>query len=108
MSAAASPTSKAAPTESPSTDRTTASGDGGETTVVGKVESGYISRTGARYMRHTLIRRSLNVAVVLLALLYGACQKSDTVAPDGSTINLAATPATILLNGGVQASPVNV
>jgi len=59
-------------------------------------------------MRHTLIRRSLNVAVVLLALLYGACQKSDTVAPDGSTINLAATPATILLNGGVQASPVNV
>ena len=59
-------------------------------------------------MRHTLIRRSLNVAVVLLALLYGACEKSDTVAPDGSTISISATPANILLNGGVQDSPVNI
>jgi hypothetical protein len=59
-------------------------------------------------MRHELTRKFFNVAVVFLALLYGACEKSDTVAPDGSTISISATPANILLNGGVQASPVDI
>jgi hypothetical protein len=57
-------------------------------------------------MRNTMIRRSLKAAAVSLALLYGACQKSEVVAPDGSTLSLSATPATILTAGGTQTDPV--
>jgi hypothetical protein len=53
-----------------------------------------------------MIRRSLKAAAVSLALLYGACQKSEVVAPDGSTLSLTATPATIITQGGTQTDPV--
>jgi hypothetical protein len=39
---------------------------------------------------------------VLLAVALLACQETDVIAPDGSTISLTANPATIVLAGGVQ------
>ena len=47
-------------------------------------------------------------AALPLALLLAACQSSDRVAPDGATIVLTASPASILLSGGVQDSPVTI
>jgi hypothetical protein len=43
-----------------------------------------------------------------LLLAAAACEDSDTVAPDGSTITLAATPATILVSNGIQATEVTI
>jgi hypothetical protein len=43
-----------------------------------------------------------------LLLAASACDESDTVAPDGSTISLSATPATILLSNGIQARDVTI
>ena len=48
------------------------------------------------------------VAVSLVAILVAACQKTDVVAPDGSTISLVSTPATIVLAGGRQAVPATI
>lgn len=59
-------------------------------------------------MRHKMIRRFFNAAAVTLALLYGACEKSEVVAPDGSTLTLTATPATIITQGGSQTEPVAI
>ena len=42
----------------------------------------------------------------LLVLAALACQSSETIAPDGSTLSLAATPAVIVTSGGVQANDV--
>jgi hypothetical protein len=47
-------------------------------------------------------------ATILLAVFVLACQSSDVIAPDGSTISLTANPATIILTGGVQSAPVTV
>ncbi len=47
-------------------------------------------------------------AAFLLATLTAGCQKSDVIAPDGSTISLVSTPATIVLAGGVQAEPATI
>src|SRR5262249_51457881 len=47
------------------------------------------------------------VAVLLAATIAG-CESSDVIAPDGSTISLAANPATILLVQNVQAAPVEI
>ena len=55
-----------------------------------------------------MIPRTIKAAAVSLALLYGACQKSEVVAPDGSTLSLTATPATILTQGGTQTDPVSI
>jgi len=44
----------------------------------------------------------------LLVLAVVACQSSETIAPDGSTISLAATPAVIVTSGGVQANDVSI
>jgi len=43
-----------------------------------------------------------------LLVLAVACDDSETVAPDGSTITLTANPAQIVLVGGIQAAPVSV
>jgi hypothetical protein len=54
-------------------------------------------------------RRNLRwTAVFLLTVAVAACQKTDVVAPDGSTISLVSTPATIVLAGGRQASPATI
>ncbi len=47
-------------------------------------------------------------AVALVTILVAGCQKSDVIAPDGSTISLVSTPATLLLAGGKQASPATI
>src|SRR5580765_4194969 len=44
----------------------------------------------------------------LLVLAAVSCQSSETIAPDGSTISLAATPAVIVTSGGVQANDVSI
>lgn len=44
----------------------------------------------------------------LLVLAAVSCQSSETIAPDGSTISLAATPANIVTSGGVQANDVSI
>jgi hypothetical protein len=44
----------------------------------------------------------------LLVLAVVACQSSETIAPDGSSISLAATPAVIVTSGGVQANDVSI
>ena len=56
-----------------------------------------------------LSRRYPHWAVAcLLAACVAGCQKGDTVAPDGSTISLAANPATIILVSGVQIGRAHV
>ncbi len=48
-------------------------------------------------------------AMILLLTLTGiTCQSSERIAPDGSTITLAALPASIILVNGVQSSPVTI
>ena len=37
-------------------------------------------------------------AVALVTILVAGCQKSDVIAPDGSTIALTANPATVRLS----------
>jgi hypothetical protein len=49
---------------------------------------------------------SIVAAAGALLLATAACEDSETVAPDGSTITLAATPSTILLSNGTQAGEV--
>ena len=44
--------------------------------------------------------------LVMLAAI--ACQKSETIAPDGSTITLTANPAQVVLVAGVQVAPVAI
>ncbi|HEU4403143.1 MAG TPA: hypothetical protein VFT43_13675 [Candidatus Polarisedimenticolia bacterium] len=57
-----------------------------------------------------MLRQCLHLAprtlVFLGALALAACQSSDVIAPDGSTISMNATPGTIVLSGGVQVAPV--
>jgi hypothetical protein len=48
------------------------------------------------------------VAMAGALILAAACDHSEVVAPDGSTITLAATPATILLSKGSQAEKVTI
>jgi len=43
-----------------------------------------------------------------LLLAAAACDDSETIAPDGSTITLTANPAQIILTGGVQQDPVTI
>jgi len=43
-----------------------------------------------------------------LLLAAAACQDSETIAPDGSTISLTANPAQVILVGGIQDNPVTV
>jgi hypothetical protein len=50
----------------------------------------------------------LSVSTALIALCVVFCQSSEKIAPDGSTITLTATPATIVLSNGVQAAPVDI
>src|SRR5262245_717961 len=57
----------------------------------------------------TISRRlPLRVAAVLAASFILACESSDVIAPDGATMTLSATPAQIVLSGGIQQSPVTV
>jgi hypothetical protein len=53
-------------------------------------------------------RRTAGTAALLMALSLAGCESTDVVAPDGSTITMAANPAVIVLSGGVQISPVDV
>jgi hypothetical protein len=53
------------------------------------------------------MRKQVSIAG-LLVLAAIACQSSETIAPDGSTISLAATPAVIVTSGGVQANDVTI
>ncbi len=50
----------------------------------------------------------LSVSTILVVLCVVFCQSSEKIAPDGSTITLTATPATIVLSNGVQAASVNI
>lgn len=50
---------------------------------------------------------ALAATTVFLAAL-GACQSSETIAPDGSTITVAANPATIPLGSGSECSLIRV
>jgi len=59
-------------------------------------------------MNRSSKRHSQWAVVFLLAILVAACQKTDVIAPDGSTISLSPTPATIVLAGGVQAEPTTI
>ncbi|HEV8201274.1 MAG TPA: hypothetical protein VGS03_14755 [Candidatus Polarisedimenticolia bacterium] len=58
------------------------------------------------------MRKHRGLFAVLCAgtLLLGAlaCEDSDKVPPEDSTISLAANPATILISNGQQAGPVNI
>ena len=100
------PTSRAAPKGPPSTARATASGDGDGImlTNANSLRTMACERSERSHADEGLSRcaaQSLWPAWFVLAAL--ACQKSDTIAPDGSTIALAATPAVIVTSGGVQA-----
>lgn len=55
--------------------------------------------------RHTARAAVLAGAALLVAL---ACQKSETIAPDGSTITLTANPSTVILVSGLQSQPVTI
>ena len=46
--------------------------------------------------------------ISLLTVLVVGCQKSDVTAPDGATISLVSTPATLVLAGGRQAFPATI
>src|SRR5215471_17137550 len=74
---------------------------------------GILPRKGAvKTMRSTgsLVSRFAAAAgIMLLAFgmaLTASCRGADQIAPDGSTITLAANPATIVLNGGSGSSDV--
>jgi hypothetical protein len=62
---------------------------------------------GVTRMKALAVRIAIPVSG-LLVLAALACQKSDTIAPDGSSIALAATPAVIVTSGGVQANNVSI
>jgi Bacterial Ig-like domain (group 1) len=47
-------------------------------------------------------------AVLAALLVLASCVHSDTIAPDGATIDLSATPAQVVLSSGVQTSPVSI
>jgi len=51
---------------------------------------------------------SIVAAAGALLIAAAACQDSETVAPDGSTISLSASPATILISNGTQAGKVTI
>jgi len=53
-------------------------------------------------------RWSIVAVAGALLIAAAACDDSETVAPDGSTLSLAATPSTILLSNGTQAREVTV
>lgn len=53
-------------------------------------------------------RWSIVAVAGALLIAMAACDDSETVAPDGSTISLAPTPATILISNGTQAGEVTV
>lgn len=53
-------------------------------------------------------RSAGRLAALFAAVLAVGCESSETVAPEGSTITLAANPAVIILSGGVQQSPVDI
>ena len=59
-------------------------------------------------MNRSSKRHSQWAVVFLLAIVVAGCQKTDVIAPDGSTISLVSTPATIVLAGGVQAEPATI
>ncbi len=57
----------------------------------------------------TIPKRYLVRAAALCAtLILGACESGDVIAPDGSTIALSASPAQIVLAGGIQQDPVTI
>lgn len=58
-------------------------------------------------MTHCL-RTAFRAGAFLFVIGGLACQKSDVVAPDKSTITLNATPSTIILAGGVQSVDVAI
>ena len=59
-------------------------------------------------MTTTSRRLPLRVAAVLAASFIVACESSEVIAPDGSSITLSATPSQIVLSGGIQTAPVTV
>jgi hypothetical protein len=59
-------------------------------------------------MKTQVIRTTVMAAAALLAVVIAACQKSEVVAPDGSTLTLAATPAVIVTSGGEQTVAVTI
>lgn len=59
-------------------------------------------------MRTSTGRRAVQSAALLLMFAIAGCQKSDVIAPDGATISLTSNPATIVVSGGVQVSPVTI
>ena len=57
----------------------------------------------------TFSKRNLTrTAAVLLTALIVACQSTDVIAPDGASISLSASPAQIVLSGGIQLDPVTI
>ena len=57
----------------------------------------------------TFSKRCLTrTAAVLLTALIVACQSTDVIAPDGASISLSASPAQIVLSGGIQLDPVTI
>lgn len=53
-------------------------------------------------------RGAARAGALLVVLAAWGCESTDRIAPDGSTIVLTANPATIILDSGVQASPVDI
>ena len=52
--------------------------------------------------------RAARCAALAAGLVLAGCVHSDTIAPDGATIDLSATPAQIVLVSGSQSSPVTI
>jgi hypothetical protein len=79
-----------------------------ENEVVKAPYGAYISMKESRVMTTFPKRLRPGATALILAVLLGACESSDVIAPDGATISLTSNPATIILSGGVQSADVEI